>query len=171
MASSKKRSSRKAKRSSRRTQLSGSARPKRTKKDYKLAYDLGFRDGLAQPYELSMGMTWPDDQEMNESYDRGVNAGQAEGLRREGRPLARRHGNAQVAGTAGGYGVVLHRSPPPMMVVGYYYEDWERHGPRRELYRVPASEAGYRTVMKRIGRGGGSSKEKDARAFEAFRPA
>ena len=37
---------------------------------------LGFRDGWKQPYELSMGRTWDHDQDANEAYDRGVNAGQ-----------------------------------------------------------------------------------------------
>lgn len=51
--------------------------------DYRLAYNLGVQDGLESPHDLSMGMTWEDDQDMNEAYDRGVNPGQAEGLSRE----------------------------------------------------------------------------------------
>ena len=37
---------------------------------------LGLRDGWRQPYELSMGITWDDDQDANEAYDRGANWGQ-----------------------------------------------------------------------------------------------
>ena len=55
----------------------------RPESDYRLAYDLGVQDGLENPHDLSMGMTWEDDQDMNEAYDRGVNAGLAEGLSRE----------------------------------------------------------------------------------------
>jgi hypothetical protein len=90
MPAKKKRSSRSS-RKPRNSSSRSSTRPPRTKKDYQLAYDLGFRDGLAQPHELSVGMTWSDDQEMNESYDRGVNAGQAEGRRRELRRSRARH--------------------------------------------------------------------------------
>ena len=38
---------------------------------------LGVVDGLRQPYDLSSGMTWDDDQDANEAYDAGVNIGQA----------------------------------------------------------------------------------------------
>lgn len=37
---------------------------------------LGVRDGWQQPFELSSGMTWDDDQGANEFYDCGVNVGQ-----------------------------------------------------------------------------------------------
>ena len=37
----------------------------------------GVLDGLQQPYDLTMGLTWPDDGDANEAYDRGVNVGQA----------------------------------------------------------------------------------------------
>jgi len=43
----------------------------RTEADYVMAYDLGFRDGVESPHDLSMGMMWEDDQDMNEAYDRG----------------------------------------------------------------------------------------------------
>jgi len=36
---------------------------------------LGFRDGFAQPSELSSGMTYPD-ADLSETYDRAVSAGQ-----------------------------------------------------------------------------------------------
>ena len=37
----------------------------------------GVIDGLRQPYDLTTGLTWPDDGDANEAYDRGVNVGQA----------------------------------------------------------------------------------------------
>jgi hypothetical protein len=37
---------------------------------------LGYADGLAEPDDLSMGMTY-DDPDLSEIYDQGVNAGQA----------------------------------------------------------------------------------------------
>ena len=40
------------------------------------AWLLGFSDGWQQPYELTTGRTWEHDQDANEAYDRGVNAGQ-----------------------------------------------------------------------------------------------
>jgi hypothetical protein len=40
------------------------------------AWCLGVRDGWAQPHELTMGMSWRHNQDMNEAYDRGVNFGQ-----------------------------------------------------------------------------------------------
>lgn len=55
----------------------------RTEADYKMAYDLGVLDGVESPHDLSMGMTWDDDQDMNEAYDRGVNDGQAVALARQ----------------------------------------------------------------------------------------
>ena len=36
---------------------------------------LGFKDGWSQPHDLSMGITW-DNQDLNETYDKGVNLGQ-----------------------------------------------------------------------------------------------
>jgi hypothetical protein len=45
------------------------------------AYNIGYQDGLENPDDLSIGMTWPDN-DLNEAYDRGVNEGQAEGFRR-----------------------------------------------------------------------------------------
>lgn len=47
----------------------------RPETDYQLAYDLGVKDGEADGESFSMGMTWDDDQDMNEAYDRGVNVG------------------------------------------------------------------------------------------------
>ena len=41
-----------------------------------LAFKLGFRDGRENPNDLSSGLTWEDDQGMNEAYDHGVNVGQ-----------------------------------------------------------------------------------------------
>jgi hypothetical protein len=40
------------------------------------AWYLGLKDGLANPFELTSGITWEDDQGKNEAYDYGVNAGQ-----------------------------------------------------------------------------------------------
>lgn len=39
----------------------------------------GFLDGLRDPFDLRVGMTF-DDQDANENYDRGVNMGQAVGM-------------------------------------------------------------------------------------------
>lgn len=39
------------------------------------AFALGYRDGLENPVDLGMGLTWERD-DLNEAYDRGVNAGQ-----------------------------------------------------------------------------------------------
>lgn len=41
------------------------------------AFALGVRDGVEQPYDLTFGMTWKDDADCNEWYDRGANVGQA----------------------------------------------------------------------------------------------
>ena len=41
------------------------------------ALRLGVRDGLAAPYDLGMGVTYVDDAELSEVYDRGANIGQA----------------------------------------------------------------------------------------------
>jgi len=46
---------------------------------YFRAWLLGVRAGLAEPVELTFGLTWDDDQGMNESFDRGVNWGQRAG--------------------------------------------------------------------------------------------
>lgn len=40
------------------------------------AYWLGVRDGFDQ-VQLSSGLTWDEDGDSNESYDRGANAGEA----------------------------------------------------------------------------------------------
>jgi hypothetical protein len=40
------------------------------------AWKLGYRDGRENAHDLSMGRTWNDNDDANESYDRGVNAGQ-----------------------------------------------------------------------------------------------
>ena len=37
----------------------------------------GVLDGLAQPYDLTSGLTWKGNRLANESYDWGVNIGQA----------------------------------------------------------------------------------------------
>lgn len=43
------------------------------------AFRLGYIDGVHSPGDLSSGLTWEDDddQDLNEAYDMGVNAGQA----------------------------------------------------------------------------------------------
>lgn len=40
-----------------------------------LAFLYGVRDGFEQIH-LSMGLTWEDDQDANESYDHGANVGE-----------------------------------------------------------------------------------------------
>jgi hypothetical protein len=40
------------------------------------AFRLGFVDGWHDGRAFSFGLTWDDDQEANEAYDRGVNWGQ-----------------------------------------------------------------------------------------------
>ena len=40
------------------------------------AWRLGFEDGLRDGRKFSMGLTWADNDEANEAYDRGVTAGQ-----------------------------------------------------------------------------------------------
>lgn len=67
------------------------------------------------------------------------------------------------------YGAVLHRSPAPMAVVGYYYSNGE-HGKREEVYRVPVEEARYNAVVKQIKRHGGTMIQKDEALFLAFKP-
>lgn len=44
------------------------------------AYALGYKDGFEQPDELTSGLTWTNPL-LNEAYDRGVNAGQADAKR------------------------------------------------------------------------------------------
>ena len=47
------------------------------------------RDGIDSPDALEFGMTWQQDQDANEWYDRGVNVGQAlMGVSRSIRALA-----------------------------------------------------------------------------------
>ena len=88
--------------------------------------------------------------------------------KRNKKGLRRRYGHAE--GSDSGYGAVLHRSPKPMAVVGYFYESWSRQGPRREIYRVEVSESTYRAAVRRIERSGHTSKDKDAMLFRAFLP-
>jgi hypothetical protein len=40
------------------------------------AWWLGFRDGIAEPYDLGSGITWAHDDRLSEVYDRGANWGQ-----------------------------------------------------------------------------------------------
>lgn len=40
------------------------------------AYYLGLTDVIDQGGELSSGITWPDNQDWNEAYDRGANLGE-----------------------------------------------------------------------------------------------
>lgn len=47
-----------------------------TKRNLIPAWWQGVRDGWEQPHELTSGITWDDDQDRNEAYDRGVNLGQ-----------------------------------------------------------------------------------------------
>ncbi len=44
------------------------------------AFLLGLKDGFVEPYDLSCGITWQHDHGKNESYDQGVNVGQAMGM-------------------------------------------------------------------------------------------
>lgn len=66
-----------------------------------------------------------------------------------------------------GYGAVLHRSPGPLAVVGYFYENWP-HGKRREVYRTPVDDKTYAAAVRRIKRAGGRDQQKDAALFKAF---
>lgn len=54
-------------------------RPRHLRPRHLRAWALGFRDGRQAPHDLSSGITWDDDQDMNESYDAGANAGQVVG--------------------------------------------------------------------------------------------
>ena len=45
------------------------------------AFLMGVKDGLDQPYELTMGITWVGNFALNNWYDRGVNLGQRIGKR------------------------------------------------------------------------------------------
>jgi len=45
------------------------------------AFLIGVKDGLDQPYELTMGITWVGNFALNNWYDRGVNLGQRIGKR------------------------------------------------------------------------------------------
>ena len=40
------------------------------------AFLMGVKDGLDQPYELTMGITWVGNFALNNWYDQGVNLGQ-----------------------------------------------------------------------------------------------
>jgi hypothetical protein len=43
------------------------------------AFRMGVQDGRESPDELTTGMTWDEDDRLNEAYDRGVNEGQRRG--------------------------------------------------------------------------------------------
>lgn len=40
------------------------------------AFWLGVKDGWAQPEDLTSGLTWDNNDALNEAYDRGANVGQ-----------------------------------------------------------------------------------------------
>jgi len=42
---------------------------------------LGLNDGYNQPYDLTMGLSWDDNQDKNEAYDHGATLGQFLGRR------------------------------------------------------------------------------------------
>lgn len=67
------------------------------------------------------------------------------------------------------YGAVLHRSPAPMAVVGYYYPNGS-NGKRVEIYRVLVNEGEYRRVCKKIKCCGGTMEQKDQKLFNHFKP-
>lgn len=73
-------------------------------------------------------------------------------------------------GALPGYGAVLHRSPLPLQVVGYYYCNWHTGGPRKELYRRDITLPEYTRVVRRVKRLPLTLKQKDEALFFALKP-
>jgi hypothetical protein len=67
------------------------------------------------------------------------------------------------------FGCVLHRSPGPLAVVGYFFPDGE-HGRREEVYRVSVERAAYDAAVKRIGKTGKTDRQKREALFLVFKP-